>query len=77
MSSACDEHSRYIGRRKKGRGRDKKDNGLICEQCSLAHQLLPKHEWTKPEDVRLDRCPCSQHLTGPRVLSSRLLTQAP
>ncbi|KAI5359878.1 Putative cytochrome b-c1 complex subunit 7 [Septoria linicola] len=19
-------------------------------QCSLAHQLLPKHEWTKPED---------------------------
>ena len=25
---------------------------LTARQCSLAHQLLPKEEWTKPEDVR-------------------------
>lgn len=23
---------------------------LIGSQCSLAHQLLPKNEWTKPEE---------------------------
>lgn len=26
---------------------------LMREQCSLAHQLLPKNEHTKPEEVRI------------------------
>ena len=28
-------------------------HGLMRIQCSLTHQLLPKNEWTKAENVRL------------------------
>lgn len=48
MFSACDELSRYV--------RSTIDRaGILWSdivQCSLAHQLLPPHEWTKPEEVR-------------------------
>lgn len=32
-------------------GTDRKRNPAKVPQCSVSHQLLPKEEWTKPEEV--------------------------
>lgn len=34
--------------------------GLTRTQCSLAHQLLPKEEWTTEETVRIE---CTKYMT--------------
>lgn len=49
MFSACAEHSKYVARARPNSA------GQYTEtrQCSLSHQLLPKEEQTKPEEVRL------------------------
>ena len=45
--SDYEELSRYM--------KDGSENGVItdCYKCSLAHQLLPESERTKPEEVRV------------------------
>jgi hypothetical protein len=50
VSSVFDELSRYVWKHKwqNGTSLDGKDNIL---QASLSHQLLPKDQRTKPEDV--------------------------
>lgn len=54
--SVCDGLFRCVIRRV-----EEESQRLISVQCSIAHQLLPKHEWTKPADV----CQNKQHLPSP------------
>lgn len=51
VSSASDEHSRYVAEGYKGVNA-RKEHIFDHLQCSLAHQLLPKSEHTRPSEVR-------------------------
>lgn len=48
--SGCAELFRYLETE-----RDGKNHLANMLQLSMTHQLLPKEEWTKPEEVRKER----------------------